>query len=229
MIIFFDLDGTLIDSTQAIINSLKLALQDYGYSFTSSKEAKKLIGISTEAMFSKLGVKDEDITNIVNAYRKHYAKFYINDTHILNGAKEAILLAHKNNATIGLVTTKSYYFSKKILENYGIDKYFSVIVGGDEVDKCKPDAEPILKALTRLKLKDLHYTNYLSKEELQQYFDFNEIYMIGDTTNDTRAAKNAGVNALVTLFEYAPSKILENEGVLIFNTPLECVEYIFTK
>ncbi|MBZ7986802.1 HAD family hydrolase [Campylobacter canadensis] len=229
MIIFFDLDGTLIDSTQAIINSLELALKDYGYSFVDSKEAKRLIGISTEDMFSTLGVKDEDIKNIVSAYRTHYAKFYVSHTHILNGAKEAVLLAHKNNATIGLVTTKSYDFSKKILENYGLDKYFSVIVGGDEVSKCKPNAEPILKALTRLKLNDLRCENYLSKEELQKEFDFNKIYMIGDTTNDTKAAKNAGVNALVTLFEYAPSDVMKDEGVLVFNTPLECVEHIFSK
>lgn len=220
MIIFFDLDGTLIDSTKPIVSSLKLALNDIGIE-SSEEKIKSLIGKSLEEMFGNLGVKEEQVKQIVISYKQYYKNLYKEQTTLLPYAKEAIKLANKH-AKVGLVTTKSHVFAKAILNDFDVLKYFDVIVGGDEVNKCKPNPEPILKALSILAKKQ----NTLSKDELKAIFEFDKIFMIGDTLNDTLAAKEAGINALVTLFEYTQAKDFENQCDLIFNTPLECVEYI---
>ncbi|WP_267525379.1 HAD family hydrolase [Campylobacter sp. MG1] len=220
MIIFFDLDGTLIDSTKPIVSSLKLALKDIKINLDDN-EIKKLIGKSLEEMFATMGVKNEQIKEVVRLYRQYYKDIYKIHTTLLPQAKEAVELAHKF-AKVGLVTTKAHIFAKEILNDFHILNYFDVIVGGDEVKKCKPNPEPIFKALSILANKE----TTLSKECLQEIFEFDKVYMIGDTLNDTQAAKNAGVKALVTLFEYADLSNFDNENDIIFNTPLECVEYI---
>ncbi|MBT0883399.1 HAD-IA family hydrolase [Campylobacter sp. 2018MI13] len=222
MIIFFDLDGTLIDSTQPIITSLRKALESYNFNL-SDEYIKTLIGMSTEGMFETIGVPKEQVADIVKLYRQNYKIYYKDGTSLLNGAKEAVKFASKN-AKVGLVTTKSVYFAKEILKDFDILDDFSVVVGGDEVKYCKPNPEPIYKALSRLKGSEMLEINELKKE-----FDFSKIYMIGDTLNDTEAAKAAGVNAYVTLFEYTDMNTLKQSCDKIFTTPLECVQDILKK
>lgn len=220
MIIFFDLDGTLIDSTTPIITSLQKALKSVNLD-ASKDTIKGLIGASLEEMFAKLGVEESQIKSILKTYKEYYASSYKANTTLLKGAKEAVILASKH-AKVGLVTTKAHFFANEILKDFEIDKYFSVVVGGDEVSKCKPNPEPIFLALSRLASQD----RLLNKDELQKIFDFNKVYMIGDTLNDTQAAKAAGVKPLVTLFEYTDINTLKKDCDLVFNTPLECVEHI---
>lgn len=219
MIIFFDLDGTLIDSTKPIITSLRKALESYDFNL-SDEYIKSLIGMSTEGMFETIGVQKEQVNDIVKLYRQNYKIYYKDETYLLNGAKEAVKLASKN-AKVGLVTTKSVYFAKEILKDFDILEDFSVVVGGDEVKYCKPNPEPIYKALSRLKGSEM-----LEISKLKDEYNFNDIYMIGDTLNDTIAAQAAGVNAYVTLFEYTDSSMFEDNCDKIFKTPLECVEDI---
>ena len=220
MIIFFDLDGTLIDSTNPIVTSLKKALNIKGIE-ASEEKIKSLIGASLEVMFSTLGAKEEQLPEIFKLYKEEYAKCYKSGTSLLNGAKEAIELASKH-AKVGLVTTKTRHFAEEILKNFDLLKHFSVVVGGDDVSKCKPNPEAIFKALSLLANSD----DLLTKEKLETLFDFKNIYMVGDTLNDTGAAKTAGVKPVVTIFEYTDMSVLQKECDAIFKTPLECVKYI---
>ena len=113
-IILFDLDGTLIDSTEAILES-------FYYSFDKNKDLfvfdqddkaiKQYIGYTLEDMFGALGVPTIHIDKFVASYKEHYRKISNEKTILLPDAKEAILLA-SSFATLGIVTTKTTQYSK---------------------------------------------------------------------------------------------------------------------
>lgn len=146
--LLFDLDGTLIDSTPAILDGFHYAFAHLGVAEPSDEAIKKLIGHPLEVMFERLGVT-RDVQNFVLAYKQRYAQTFLDQTVLLSGAFEAVRTASEF-ANLGVVTTKTSKFSKILLQHLGIAKFFGTIVGREDVKNPKPSAEPILKALENL-------------------------------------------------------------------------------
>ena len=64
-VILFDLDGTLIDSTEAILEGFRVVFEKFNKSYPGDAEVKKLIGLPLDVMFSHLGIK-ENVWDYVN-------------------------------------------------------------------------------------------------------------------------------------------------------------------
>nr|WP_314440703.1 HAD family hydrolase [uncultured Campylobacter sp.] len=146
--LLFDLDGTLIDSTPAILDGFHYAFAHLGAAEPSDEAIKRLIGHPLEVMFERLGVT-RDVQNFVLAYKQRYAQIFLDQTVLLSSAFEAVRTASEF-ANLGVVTTKTSKFSKILLRHLGIAKFFGTIVGREDVQNPKPSAEPILKALENL-------------------------------------------------------------------------------
>lgn len=146
--LLFDLDGTLIDSTPAILEGFHYAFAHFGAADPSDEAIKRLIGHPLEGMFERLGAA-RDVQDFVLAYKQRYAQIFLDQTVLLNGAYEAVREASEF-ANLGIVTTKTSKFSKILLQHLGIADFFGTIVGREDVQDPKPSAEPILKALENL-------------------------------------------------------------------------------
>ena len=146
--LLFDLDGTLIDSTPAILEGFHYAFAHLGAAEPSDEAIKRLIGHPLEVMFERLGAA-RDVRDFVLAYKQRYAQIFLDQTVLLNGALEAVREASEF-ANLGVVTTKTSKFSKILLQYLGIADFFGTIVGREDVQDPKPSAEPILKALENL-------------------------------------------------------------------------------
>lgn len=208
-IILFDLDGTLIDSTNAILNGFDAAFKAHDMPAPDKALAKSLIGYTLEDIFAGLGAPQDEIKSYIKAYRDYYLPRFLEQTTLLDGAKEAIEIASEF-ATLGVVTTKGSNSLSKLLQVLGVEQYFSVLVGRDDVVHPKPDAEPILCALKRL----------------DRVADINDTFMVGDTPLDALAAKAAGVNPISVLCGYASYDILSKHNTAIFDTTLDAVKFI---
>lgn len=205
-ILLFDLDGTLIDSTQAIWESFVLAARDYGLSLEDRyDEVEQKIGMTLAEMFLQVGIPKAKIEECVQTYRGYYKEKFLEKTFLLPKVKETIERV-QNSYRMGIVTSKSHYFSEKILEHFGLLKYFFTLVGIEDVKKAKPDAEPILKALEGI--------DYQS----------DQVFMIGDTLFDMQSAKNAGVRGIGVKGRY--QKDLYKHTDLVFETIKDVVDYI---
>ena len=147
-ILLFDLDGTLIDSTPAILDGFHYAFAHLGAAEPNDEAIKRLIGYPLEVMFERLGVT-RDVQNFVLAYKQRYAQTFLDQTVLLSGAFEAVRTASEFT-NLGVVTTKTSKFSKILLQHLGIAEFFGTIVGREDVQDPKPSAEPILKALENL-------------------------------------------------------------------------------
>ena len=205
--ILFDLDGTVIDSTEAILDGFKVAFETFGGVVPSNEAIKNEIGHTLENMFLTLGVEEGKVDAHVHAYKMHYRVISCEKTILLEGAREAVIEASKF-ATLGVVTTKTGEYSTILLEHMGLMKYFSVLIGREHVENPKPHAEPILKALAKLE------------------HDRSTTWMIGDTCMDIDSAKNAGVHSIAVTSGYATHSMLQNCASFICANALEAIEYI---
>ena len=207
VIILFDLDGTLIDSTNAILETFHHSFEVHNYPHPDAEDIKALIGYPLDVMYEELGVSRDEVWDYVATYKEQYRKISTQRTTLLKNAKEAVTQANEF-AILGIVTTKTGKYSKVLMEHFDLMHHFEVLIGREDVDKPKPDAEPILKALDVLDSKN------------------REIWMIGDTKLDLISAKNAGVNSIGVLSGYDTIDILKKHSDVIFSDALEAVKYL---
>ena len=207
MIILFDLDGTLIDSTDAILESFHNSFDVHNAKHPDDEEIKSLIGYPLDVMYRELGVDESVVWDYVTTYKEHYREISTQKTYLLESAREAVMQASEF-ATLAIVTTKTGKYSQVLMEHFGLMDYFEVLIGREHVENPKPHAEPILNALKEL--------DVIGKE----------IWMIGDTKLDLISAKNAGVNSIGVLSGYDNIETLEKFTNVIFSDALEAVQHL---
>lgn len=211
-IILFDLDGTLIDSTDAIVSTFRFAFKEQGFDFRGSdKNIKDLIGYPLDIMFERLGVSKQKVWDYVDSYKNRYRVISVEQTTLLENAFEAVQLAFKI-ARVSVVTTKTRMYTIPILDNFNITQYFEVITGRENVENPKPHPEPILKTLAQM--------NYDKNKD--------EVYMIGDTKLDLICANEAKVNAIGVLCGYSDEEELLKYTNIVKKDALEAIKYIST-
>lgn len=203
----FDFDYTLADSSRGIVICFRNVLERHGHIGISDEAIKRTIGKTLEDSFSILsGITHPDT---LAAYKKEYVKEA--DTHmtvntVLFPETVTVLEALKNQgAKIGIISTKYRYRIREMLDPHFPKDFFDIIIGGEDVQKAKPDPQGIKKALRRLhRLK-------------------NETLYIGDSTVDAETAQLAKVdfvgvlNGMTTreeLAAYPHRQILENLSLL---------------
>ena len=208
IIILFDLDGTLLDSTEAILLCFEDSYVDFGLKAPPREKIKALIGHTLDYMYEHLGVEKDKVWDFVDRYKFHYRKRSKLMTHFLPRAKEAIVEASKF-ARLGVVTTKTGSYSIELLKHMKVMDYFEVLVGREDVINPKPHPEPILKAL-----------------HLMNVTNCNNIWMIGDTCLDMVSGRDAGVETVGVSCGYATINQLKRCSKVIRNDTISAVDYI---
>jgi len=208
-IILFDLDGTLIDSTDAILESFHFAFKDQDFQFKGSdQDIKDEIGYPLDVMFETLGAPKEKVWDFVDSYKSHYRLISQAKTTLLPGATESVKEASQI-ARLAIVTTKTTQYSIEMLENFGIFKYFETIIGRQEVQNPKPHPEPILNALKKMDANK-----------------HKNCYMIGDTKLDLIAANEAGIKSIGVLCGYGKEEELRKYTKNIATNSLNAIKLI---
>ncbi|MGZ5207819.1 MAG: HAD family hydrolase [Sulfuricurvum sp.] len=207
-IILFDLDGTLIDSTEAILESFYHSLNVHGeISDVTDEMITSQIGHPLQVMFAGVGVASKNIEAHVSTYKLHYREISRFKTFMLPHAIEAIQEASQF-ARLGIVTTKTGEYSRELMGHFGVMEYFEVLIGFENVTNPKPHPEPILTALKQM---DLGTDN---------------VWMIGDTRLDLEASVRAGVEAIGVLSGYDNYEQLSTFDFIIQENVLEAVRTI---
>ena len=208
-IILFDLDGTLIDSTDAIVGCFYHSFEELSFDFKgTTDDIKDEIGYPLDIMYAKLGVDESKVWDFVDSYKKEYRKVSKAQTYLLPNAKETIELA-STFARLGIVTTKTTQYTIPLLENFGLMEYFETIIGRQEVVNPKPHPEPVLKALENMNLKPNK-----------------NIFIVGDTKLDIIAGNEAGISSVAVLCGYGKKEELQKYTSFIENDSLEAVKFI---
>jgi pyrophosphatase PpaX len=145
--VLFDFDGTLGDSIDLIISSLRATAAELpGYTFDEAA-IRPWIGRPLTAMLLEQGVTDH--AEWLTIYRRHYRSAHdemLRPIEGISGLLERLAIA---GAQMGVVSSKRTDYIELSLNRLGLSSWMDVIVGADSTQRHKPDPEPLLYA-TRL-------------------------------------------------------------------------------
>lgn len=209
-IILFDLDGTLIDSTDAIVSTFYHSFKELNFDFQGNDEdIKSLIGYPLDIMYKELGVPEDKAWDFVDAYKDRYRVISKEKTTLLENAFEAVKLASQF-ARVSVVTTKTRMYTMPLLEHFDIAQFFEIVTGRENVQNPKPHPEPILITLEQM--------NYDKNKD--------SVWMIGDTKLDLIAANEANINSIGVLCGYGKEKDLREYTDFVELDALSAIEYL---
>ena len=210
--IYFDLDGTLVDSAPSIITGLKITLEKYGYDIPDYATLRKCVGPPfTHSFPNYLGISDEDFSGAVATYRHYYddEKGYLN-AEIFDGVEGLLDALVKRGYCLFVCTSKPEPTAKKLLAALGIDKYFTDICGATLDAKINTKEQVINLCFSRGPW-------HLKEETL----------LIGDTKFDVDGAKATGIDCIGVSWGFGSTEeMLEHGALEVFDFPGEVLDYI---
>ncbi len=135
--LLFDIDGTLIETLDAIFDSMNAALAEFREGPLTREELRPLIGMPVQRQLDLLrGMSGPIVDEITDRYYAHFMHHVDKGLPLYPGVKETFpALAGR---AISTMTTRRRQGAKRMLEVAGILPYFKVVVGGDEVSRPKP-------------------------------------------------------------------------------------------
>lgn len=192
--IFFDLDGTLLDSQEGILSSLQFCLSRMGQQVLDPKELLWAIGVPLDRVCARmLATEDPDlIAEAIGHYRENYWGGEVNKARLYPGVAELLKALSGAGLKLSLATHKLESKTASVLETFGILGHFSGIYGYN-------DEGPQEKALI------------LARALKGEAADPERSVMIGDRDQDIRAAKACGTASIAVLYGYGPKEELEAE------------------
>ncbi len=172
--ILFDLDGTLVDSYEAISFSLNKAREHFGLEELTVDEIRKMVGLGLEVLVEKSMGKD-NVKEGVRIFREHYGVVFSEKTKVLPQVAETVIKLHRLGIKMAVTSNKPSKYCTPILENFDLARYMTIILGPMDVANAKPEPDMVFKALETMNLNK------------------NEVAYVGDMVVDIETCRNAGI------------------------------------
>jgi HAD superfamily hydrolase (TIGR01509 family) len=192
--IFFDLDGTIVDSTEAYIEAARIAFQITGQKPPVNETALE-IPKRLEQGFSITDIANGDSEKFLSVYLKTYYSITQQKTKLIPNVSVTLeALSEKNKLALMTMRYVTKQAIVKELEFFGISKYFSRVVTALDAFKPKPSPEAIISCVQALDVEVC------------------DCIVAGDSVNDVRAGKAAGARTVAVLSGLFRSEELVKEG-----------------
>jgi phosphoglycolate phosphatase len=189
-LILFDLDGTLVNTSEDLTHALNFALNPFGLKELAVEDTIKLVGEGITRLIEKaLGServhqRGEATQRFLDYYSKHLTDCSI----IYPGVPETLEKLH--NFKKAVISNKREDLSIKLLSALGLLNYFNMVVGSDTTSEKKPSAIPVFHIM-----KELHVTP-------------EQAVIVGDSNFDIEAGKNAGIKTIAVTYGFRGKKLL---------------------
>ena len=211
--VFFDLDGTLIQSEFGIFESARYALQKLNIEESDDSTLRLMIGPPLYVSFRDLfGMDDNMAIEAVRLYREYYEETGLYKSPLYDGVMEALTELKNSGAVLAVVTGKPEDISIRILKYLKIFDMFDTVSGPDKKSTDPKKVDLILRAINALHIEKSDYEN---------------VIMVGDRHFDIEGAKEAGIASIGVLYGYGSREELVTAGAdMIVNNVKELVEVI---
>ena len=127
--ILFDLDGTLTDSGEGIMNCVELALQHYGIPIPPREELRIFVGPPLQKNFLKFGIPEEEIDNAIKVFRSRYLTVGKFENFPYPGIPELLQKLKSAGHHLYVATSKPESTAREILDKFELSPYFDIICG----------------------------------------------------------------------------------------------------
>lgn len=185
--ILFDFDGTICDTSEGIFASMQKVCDYYSLPYTKETFVK-MIGPSLKESFTTIfKLPEEEIQNAIKVYRDFYSTQGMFMCGLYPGVEQLLKDLRSCGKKIFVATSKPEVYTKKIIENKGLSKYFDFIGGADTEEKNRTEKIDVIKYV-------------LSENKITGQLD--KTIMIGDRSYDVKGAHLAGLKAIGILWGF---------------------------
>ena len=198
--ILFDLDGTIADTAPDLMAAHNHVMKKFGYETKSISDIKNYVGHGAAVMIGRSifgsarkemsEITDPKVKNdMIKEFLDFYAKNIVVKSKLIDGLYDFLKWAKLNNISMGVCTNKQEHLAVDFLKKIKIYNFFEYVAGRNTFDYCKPDPR--------------HLTSTI---EIMNG-DIKKSIMIGDSENDSDAAKSAGIPMILLEDGYTEKKI----------------------
>lgn len=209
--ILFDLDGTLTDSQEGIINSVAYALKQFDIEVDDRNSLIPFIGPPLADSFQRFyGFDRQKALKAVDEYRVFFSDRGIFENRVYDGVEPMLAALKAEGCRLMVATSKAEPYAERILAHFGLDKYFDHICGTAMNEKLKQKDEVIAYAL-----------------ETAGVTDKSDAVMVGDRLHDIEGAKANGLTSIGVLYGYGSKEELTKAGAdALAATPEELLKIL---
>jgi pyrophosphatase PpaX len=192
--VLFDLDGTLIDSIDLIVNSALYAFEKCGRPAPAAEAWLADLGLPLRTMFGRFIDDQARMDELVAGYREYQLANHDRLVRPYDEVSSTLEALHDRGYELAVVTSKSEPLARRGLAHVGLEGVFDVIVGLESCTRHKPDPEPVHTALDRLGIEPAAAA------------------FVGDSPHDMAAGRAAGVTTVAALWgPFSRSQLARSE------------------
>lgn len=198
-----DLDGTMVDTLGDLAVALNRMLAELALPAIEPTAIGRMVGRGSEhliaAVLAHVGAPPTLYDAAWESYQRHYLDVNGNHSAVYPGVFEGLRALREAGLRLACLTNKPTAFAQPLLELKGLAPFFEVVYGGDAFERKKPDPLPLLKSCEALRAVPA------------------QTLMIGDSSNDARAARAAGCPVLLVTYGYnhgEPVRAVAADGFL---------------
>lgn len=207
--ILFDLDGTLTDSGEGIINCAIMTLEHYGLPVPSREALRVFVGPPLTESFKNHGVPADKVDEAVEIYRSRYQPIGKFENHPYDGIREMLEELKSQGHTLYVATSKPEKTAVEVMEHFDLAKYFDKICGAT-FDRSRSSKEAVIAFL------------------LEQNGRADNMVMVGDTHFDVIGAAAHEIPTIGVAWGYGDVEQMRQAGAkAIAQTPQELLELLF--
>jgi dTMP kinase len=190
--ILFDLDGTLTRSEEGIINCVRYALSKMGREIPQEQSLRAFIGPPLFVSFRDLcGMNDDECTRAVALYRERYMVTGLFENAVYPGIRTLLRMLQKAGVYLAVATGKPQLLTERILNHFGLSKFFGAVAGISEDDHDADKQRLIRRALPK---------------------SYKKAAMVGDRRFDMEGAQKMGIDSIGVTYGYGDLEELQNAG-----------------
>jgi len=184
--LLFDLDGTITDSAEGIFNCFRYGLGAVGLEEPDSERLRAILGPPLlDAYRDMYGLTDEQAKMALAKYRERYSVTGLFENRVYDGAEQMLSRCREAGYKIALATAKPEAYAGRIIEHFGLTKYFDLVTGAS-LDTSRHTKSAVISHIF----------------ETMGITDKSRVLMIGDRKDDLLGARNCGVDGLGVLYGY---------------------------
>jgi len=200
--ILFDLDGTLTDSGEGIMNCAALALEAFGISVPCREDLRAFVGPPLHEMFVRFGVPDDQADRAVEIYRSRYHTVGKFENFPYPGVRQMLAYLKEKGYHLMVATSKPEKLSIEILEHFDLARYFDRICGAS-MDRSRITKSDVIK--------------YLLKDTVSE----KACVMVGDTAFDVIGASAHGIRTIGVSWGYGSTEEMLQAGAFAIAQTVE--------
>ena len=201
-VVMFDLDGTLIDSSEGVTKSAQFALKHYGIEEDDLQKLTYFIGPPLTYTFGKrYGFSEEQANEAVEVFRSRYNVKGFLECCLYPHVKECLIKLREEGYLVALATSKTETTSIKILKNLGVLELFDEISGASMDGKVETKEDVLVQLFDRL-------------DKNHGITDRSSMVLVGDTMFDVEGAAAFGIPTLAVSFGFGDVDEMMKAGAI---------------